>query len=83
MKPSHFIYSQRQRDIAKDYQPRKKVNEVFCNGTFIPYTEINSTGDSNFDDAQHLGVHPRWWIRCNGVIQDEELKQFINQGDSK
>jgi hypothetical protein len=79
MKVSHFIYSKTQRSIILDFEPNKQVSYVFCNGAWFPYTEINSTGISNFEDAQHLGVHPRWWVKCNGVVQDNDLADFINQ----
>ena len=79
MKAKHFIYSQQQRDIILSFDPNKKVNKVFCNGTFVPYTEMNSTGDSNFEDANHLGIHPQSWVRVNGVIQDYDLKNFIEE----
>lgn len=78
MKAGHFIYSQQQREITLILEPKKEVNQVFVNGKFIPYTEINSTGDSNFNDANHLGIHPRRWVKCKGVIQDKDLEDFIN-----
>tara|TARA_R110000772_G_scaffold51293_4_gene117780 strand:- start:2173 stop:2424 length:252 start_codon:yes stop_codon:yes gene_type:complete len=83
MKASHFIYSEAQRIIILDFEPNKPVNYVFSNDEWVPYTEINSTGNSNFEDAQHLGIHPRWWVKQCGVIQDSDLIDFINQGDSK
>jgi len=80
MEARHFIYSQTQRDIALEFEPHKEVNQVFCNGTWVPYTEINSTGNSNFEDAQHLGIYPRWWIKSNGAVQDADLLSFITRG---
>ena len=79
MKASHFIYSETQRSIILDLEPSKQVNQVFSNGTWIPYTEINSTGDSNFEDAQHLGIYPRRWTKCRGVIQDSDLAEFLHK----
>jgi len=78
MKAKHFIYSQGQRNIALHFEPTKEVNQVFINGNFVPYTEMNSTGDSNFTDAVRLGIHPRSWIKVNSVIQDSDLVDFIN-----
>tara|TARA_R110000782_G_scaffold211420_1_gene299341 strand:+ start:350 stop:604 length:255 start_codon:yes stop_codon:yes gene_type:complete len=83
MKASHFIYSKTQKNNILDFDPKKEFHQVFINGKWVTYTEINSTGNSNFEDAQHLGIHPRWWVKCNGVIQDNDLAFFIDQGDSK
>ena len=78
MKPAHFIYSKQQESIIFDYEPERTTKLVYINGSWVKYTEINSTGDSNFEDAVHLGVHPEWWVRHNGVIQDKDLASFIN-----
>ena len=77
MKPVHFIYSETQKDVISDFEPNREPAQVFINGRWVTYTEINSTGDSNFEDAHHLGIHPRWWVKRNGVIQDEDLAAFI------
>jgi hypothetical protein len=81
MKPKYFIYSQTQRDNkAYDFifgERSNSVNYVFIGGEFIPYTEMNSTGKSNFKDAKVLGIAPNWWIRMDGVIQDPDLKKFL------
>ena len=78
MKPAHFIYSKQQESIIFDYEPERTTNLVYINGSWVKYTEINSTGDSNFEDAVHLGVHPSWWVMVSGVIQDQDLASFIN-----
>ena len=83
MKPVYFIYSEKQRKVIFDREPKRPTNLVYIDGKFIPYTEINDTGKSNWDDACQLGIHPSSWIVCNGVIQDGGLADFINQGDSK
>jgi len=80
MKPAHFIYSRKQQESILTFAPNREVNQVFVNGKFVPYTEINDTGDSNWDDANHLGIHPSRWVKCCGVIQDSGLKKFINKG---
>ena len=78
MKAVYFIFSQEQRNVGLDFEPTKEVNQVFVNGSFVPYTEINDTGKSNFPDAKCLGVHPRGWVKCRGVIQDSDLAEFVN-----
>lgn len=83
MKPAHFIYSETQRQVVLDMDPNKEIHHVYINGKFTPYTEINSTGDSNFEDAQHLGVHPRHWVKQGGKIQDGDLADFINNNGHK
>ena len=82
-KPKYFIYSKTQLSVIRDHEPDREVNQVFINGAFFPYTEINSTGKSNFDDAEFLGVHPGSWVKCRGVIQDVDLVEFIgNQSNN-
>jgi hypothetical protein len=83
MKASHFYYSKEQEDLILDFEPEKEFPQVFINGKWVVYTEVNSVGNSNFRDAQHLGIHPRWWIKCNGFIQDNDLDLFIKQGYNK
>lgn len=78
-KPKYFIYSETQLEVIRDYEPNKEVNQVFINGLFVPYTEINSTGKSNFADAEQLGIHPGSWIKSKGVIQDSDLVEFIGK----
>lgn len=78
MKPKYFFYSETQRDIALDMQPKKNINMVYVNGEFVPYTEMSSTNSSNFSDVKKLGAHPNWWIKINGRIQDEDLAEFIS-----
>lgn len=77
MKAAYFIYSEKQRAIQLDYEPGKQVNEVFISGKFFSYTECNATGDSNWDDAISLGIHPDYWVRVDGVIQDDDLADFL------
>jgi len=80
MEPKYFIYSETQRSISADNfvgVRTNSVNHVFIGGKFIPYTEKNSTGKSNFKDAKVLGIAPNWWIRIDGFIQDPDLKKFL------
>lgn len=81
MKPTHFIYSKQQESIVFDFEPEIK-RLVYINGSWVKYTEINSTGDSNFEDAVHLGIHPSCWVMLNGVIQDTDLANFINNASN-
>ncbi len=76
MKAKCFIFSKKQSQLAG-----RVSTFVFIGGEFIPYTEMNSTGKSGWDDAVHLGIAPMWWIKVCGVIQDEVLAAFLNIPD--
>lgn len=75
MKAKYFIFSKKQNKLVGAYRL------VFIGGKFVPYTEMNSTGESGWDDAIHLGAAPEWWIKICGVIQDKDLAAFLNVPD--
>ncbi len=83
MKPAHYYYSKKQQEVTSTLNmftsSKRGVNEVFINGKFVPYTEMQTTKDhgSNWDDAVYLGVAPCWWIKVNNVIQDEDLAEYL------
>ena len=65
-----------------EYDKNRTSKFVYIQGEFIEYTEIKSSNRSNFDDAVYLGLHPSWWVKVNGIIQDKDLMGFINSKDS-
>ena len=74
----HFYYSAKQSRVRlMNVEPR--INEVFINGEFIRYSEASSKQEpaGRWDDYQYLGSAPKWYIRTNGKIQHDDLRDGI------
>jgi len=54
----YFIFSKKQKDLISEYEPNRKAT-VFNGLNDVEYTELNSTGKSNWGDAVIIGQFPK------------------------
>lgn len=73
-KQANFYYSPEQDSIGQ------KGNQVFINGKWVYYSEMQNVETSKgslFNDAIYLGTTDYWYIKVDGVIQSEELRNYF------
>ena len=69
------------------YSPTQggRGNQVYLNGKWVYYTEmqdVETSKGSSFKDAVYLGTTEYWFIKVDGVIQSEKLRNYLEVKDT-